>query len=54
MGVPLRMKVVVGAYVVKQRLMGREKYPLVMMLEPLLPAIWSVPAAARSSIQRIF
>ncbi len=35
MGVPLRMKVVVGAYVVKQRLLGREKYPLVMMLEPL-------------------
>src|SRR5437870_12101221 len=35
MGVPLRMKVAVGAYVVKQRLLGRQKYPIVMMLEPL-------------------
>src|SRR3954469_1444613 len=35
MGVPLRMKVAVGAYVIKQRILGREKYPLVMMLEPL-------------------
>ncbi len=25
----------VGSYIVKQRLMGREKYPLVLMLEPL-------------------
>src|SRR3990167_4356659 len=35
MGVPLRMKVAVGAYVIKQRILGRRKYPLVMMLEPL-------------------
>ncbi|OGR87469.1 MAG: hopanoid biosynthesis associated radical SAM protein HpnH [Elusimicrobia bacterium RIFCSPLOWO2_01_FULL_60_11] len=35
MGVPLRMKVAVGAYVIKQKLSGRKKYPLVMMLEPL-------------------
>lgn len=35
MGVPLRMKFKVGAYLVKQKLLGRQKYPLVMMLEPL-------------------
>ncbi|MBI2915597.1 MAG: hopanoid biosynthesis associated radical SAM protein HpnH, partial [Elusimicrobia bacterium] len=35
MGVPLRMKFAVGSYLLKQRILGREKYPLVMMLEPL-------------------
>ena len=35
MGVPLIQQVRVGAYVLKQRLMGVERYPLVLMLEPL-------------------
>ena len=35
MGVSLRQKAVVGSYVLKQRLMGRKRYPLVLMLEPL-------------------
>jgi hopanoid biosynthesis associated radical SAM protein HpnH len=35
MGVPLMQMARVGAYVVKQRLQGRERYPLVLMLEPL-------------------
>lgn len=35
MGVPLRMKVAMGGYLLKQKLIGRQKYPLVMMLEPL-------------------
>jgi hopanoid biosynthesis associated radical SAM protein HpnH len=34
-GVSLRQKAVVGSYVLKQRLMGRKRYPLVLMLEPL-------------------
>jgi hopanoid biosynthesis associated radical SAM protein HpnH len=34
-GVSLRQKVVVGAYVIRQRLKGRKRYPLVLMLEPL-------------------
>jgi hopanoid biosynthesis associated radical SAM protein HpnH len=34
-GVPLRQKLAVGAYVMKQRLTGRKRYPLVLMLEPL-------------------
>jgi len=34
-GVPLIQQIRVGAYIVKQRLAGRERYPLVLMLEPL-------------------
>jgi MoaA/NifB/PqqE/SkfB family radical SAM enzyme len=33
--VSLRQKVKVGAYVMRQRLAGRKRYPLVLMLEPL-------------------
>ena len=35
MGIPLRQIASVGAYVVKQHLTGRKRYPLVLMLEPL-------------------
>ncbi len=35
MGVPLRQVLRVGAYVVKQHILGRKRYPLVLMLEPL-------------------
>ena len=35
MAIPLIQQVRVGAYVVKQRLRGNDKYPLVLMLEPL-------------------
>ena len=35
MSVPLNQMVRVGAYVAKQRLLGVERYPLVLMLEPL-------------------
>ncbi len=35
MGIPLLQKVMVGAYVTRQRLMGRKRYPLVLMMEPL-------------------
>ena len=35
MGVSLRQKAVVGSYVLRQRLKGRKRYPLVLMLEPL-------------------
>jgi hopanoid biosynthesis associated radical SAM protein HpnH len=34
-GVPLIQQLRVGAYVMKQRLAGKKKYPLVLMLEPL-------------------
>ncbi|MEE3502016.1 adenosyl-hopene transferase HpnH [Acidiphilium acidophilum] len=35
MGVPLNQAIKVGAYVLKQHLTGRKRYPLVLMLEPL-------------------
>ena len=35
MAVPLHQALRVGAYVVKQHLIGRKRYPLVLMLEPL-------------------
>ncbi|BBL70731.1 adenosyl-hopene transferase HpnH [Methylogaea oryzae] len=35
MGVPLRQQFSIASYLVKQKLKGREKYPLVLMLEPL-------------------
>jgi hopanoid biosynthesis associated radical SAM protein HpnH len=35
MAVPLNQMLRVGAYVVKQHLIGRKRYPLVLMLEPL-------------------
>ena len=35
MTVPLNLALRVGAYVVKQHLLGRKRYPLVLMLEPL-------------------
>ncbi|MBX9648140.1 MAG: adenosyl-hopene transferase HpnH [Xanthobacteraceae bacterium] len=35
MGIPLRQTVSIGAYILRQHLLGRTRYPLVMMLEPL-------------------
>jgi len=35
LGIPLLQKLIVGSYVVRQRLTGRKRYPLVLMLEPL-------------------
>src|SRR3954447_20573649 len=35
MPIPLLQKARVGAYVVRQKLSRRERYPLVLMLEPL-------------------
>jgi len=35
MAVPLQQAIKVGAYVVKQHVLGRKRYPLVLMLEPL-------------------
>lgn len=35
MGVPLRQQITVGSYLIKQKLKGVKKYPLVLMLEPL-------------------
>jgi hopanoid biosynthesis associated radical SAM protein HpnH len=35
MAIPLFKEIKIGSYIVKQKLMGRARYPLVLMLEPL-------------------
>ena len=35
MGIPLIQQIRVGSYILKQKILGRSKYPLVLMLEPL-------------------
>ncbi|MEL6259085.1 MAG: adenosyl-hopene transferase HpnH, partial [Pseudomonadota bacterium] len=35
MPVPVRQQAVVAAYIAKQKMLGRKRYPLVLMLEPL-------------------
>ena len=35
MGVPFLQKYRVGSYILKQKLQGNKRYPLVLMLEPL-------------------
>ena len=35
MGIPASQAARVGAYILKQHMMGRKRYPLVLMLEPL-------------------
>jgi hopanoid biosynthesis associated radical SAM protein HpnH len=35
MAIPFHKEIRIGAYVLKQKLMGRKRYPLVLMLEPL-------------------
>src|SRR5499427_1912331 len=35
MGLPFHKEMRIGAYIFKQKLMGRKRYPLVLMLEPL-------------------
>jgi len=35
MGLPFHKEMRIGAYLLKQKLLGRERYPLVLMLEPL-------------------
>ena len=47
MAVPLIQQMRVGAYVVKQRLMGVDKYPLVLMLEPLFRCNLACPGCGK-------
>ena len=35
MGISLRQAIKVGGYVMKKRILGEKRYPLVLMLEPL-------------------
>ncbi len=47
MPVPLIQQIRVGAYVLKQRLMGVDKYPLVLMLEPLFRCNLACPGCGK-------
>ena len=47
MAVPLIQQIRVGAYVVKQRLKGVDKYPLVLMLEPLFRCNLACPGCGK-------
>ena len=49
MGLPLLQTARIGAYIVKQHLMGVKRYPLVLMLEPLFRCNL---ACARSASRR--
>jgi len=47
MAVPLIQQLRVGAYIVKQRLKGVDKYPLVLMLEPLFRCNLACPGCGK-------
>ena len=50
MGLSLLQSVKVGAYVMKHRIKGTKRYPLVLMLEPLFRLqAWNARAVARFS-----
>jgi len=45
--VPLKQQIRVGAYILKQRLLGRARYPLVLMLEPLFRCNLACPGCGK-------
>ncbi len=47
MPVPLKQQIRVGAYILKQRLLGRARYPLVLMLEPLFRCNLACPGCGK-------
>ena len=47
MPVPLKQQIRVGAYILKQRLLRRERYPLVLMLEPLFRCNLACPGCGK-------
>lgn len=47
MGVPLRQQARIGAYLMKQRLLGVERYPVVLMLEPLFRCNLACPGCGK-------
>ncbi len=47
MAVPIRQQIRVGAYILKQRLLRNERYPLVLMLEPLFRCNLACPGCGK-------
>ena len=50
MQIPFFKEMKIGAYLLKQKLLGRKRYPLVLMLEPLFRCNLACVGAARSII----
>ncbi|MEM7188998.1 MAG: adenosyl-hopene transferase HpnH [Pseudomonadota bacterium] len=47
MGIPLRQQMAMGVYIARQRLAGRRRYPLVLMLEPLFRCNLACPGCGK-------
>ena len=47
MSVPLSQQIRVGGYILKQKLQGRKRYPLVLMLEPLFQCNLACPGCGK-------
>ena len=47
MGVPFRQQMAVAGYIAKQKLKGRKRYPLVLMLEPLFKCNLACPGCGK-------
>jgi len=47
LGVPVRQQLAVAAYITKQKLKGRKRYPLVLMLEPLFKCNLACPGCGK-------
>jgi len=47
MAIPLSQQIAVGGYVLKQRLRGNDRYPLVLMLEPLFRCNLACPGCGK-------
>ena len=47
MSIPLIQQIRVGSYIIKQRVFAREKYPLVLMLEPLFRCNLACPGCGK-------
>ena len=54
MGVPLRQQIAVGSYLIKQKLKGVKKYPLVLMLEPLFRCNLACAGCGKLLTQKMF
>ena len=52
MAVPIIQQARVGAYIMKQRLMGVDKYPLVLMLEPLFRCNLACPGCGKIDYEK--
>ena len=49
MGIPFRQSVKIASYLFRQRIAGREKFPLLVELEPLFQCNLACSSAGRSS-----